>query len=175
MHNFSELVERSTVFAISNLKRVEAQVHEALQTSGATSLVKTLQMLSLHRAVNSVGMFSLFDAMVQATLGCADGFAKASEVLAAEGEEALAREFSAFILAINVLKHGRGRSYDALLSSPDPLPFRVLRPDEPAFFEGDVSEVTTLIEADDAFVLRCARVIGRVSEVINRRHPGCGL
>ena len=87
-------------------------------------------MLSLYRAINSVGMFSLFEGMVQARLACGDGFAEVRKILKDEGETALLDEFSAFTCAINVLKHGRGRSYEALLARTDPLPFSVLRPDE---------------------------------------------
>ena len=45
-------------------------------------------------------------------------------------------------------------------------------PDEAFFAEGDVSEVSTLIEVDDAFVLRCAEVIRDISDVIRRARPG---
>ena len=72
---------------------------------------------------------------------------------------------------INVLKHGRGRSYDALVVKADRLPFRVKRPGEAFFFEGDVSEVATLIEVDDAFVLGCADVIRRVAERVQKARP----
>ena len=37
--------------------------------------------------------------------------------------------------------------------------------------EGNVSEVSTLIEVNDAFVQCCADVIKDVSEVIQRVHP----
>ena len=75
-------------------------------------------------------------------------------------------EFADFQLAINVQKHGRGRSYDALILKADWLPFRVKRPGEGFFFGGDVSEVVTLIDVDDAFALGCAEVIRRVSESV---------
>jgi len=75
------------------------------------------------------------------------------------------------VLAINALKHGRGRSYDALLAEND-LPFLIKRPDENFFTEGDVSEVSILIQVDDQFVLGCAEVIQDVSSVIARVRPG---
>ena len=46
--------------------------------------------------------------------------------------------------------------------------FRIKRRDESFFFEGDVSEISTLIEVDDQFVLGCAEVIRNVSSVINK-------
>lgn len=44
-------------------------------------------------------------------------------------------------------------------------------PDEDYFDEGDVSEITTLIEVDDEFVLACARLIEEVSEEIRIARP----
>jgi hypothetical protein len=76
---------------------------------------------------------------------------------------------------MNVLKHGRGRSYDALLNQIDTLPFRIKKPDEGLFFEGDVGEISTLIEVDDRFVLGCVEVVRDVSMVITRRQPGVAL
>jgi hypothetical protein len=81
------------------------------------------------------------------------------EILEHEGETALKDSFVDLQLAINVLKHGRGRSYDALVAKSDRLPFRIKRPGEAFFFEGDVSEIATLIEVDDAFVLTESRII----------------
>jgi hypothetical protein len=73
---------------------------------------------------------------------------------------------------VNVLKHGRGRSYKDLVKKAGSLPFRVKLPGEAFFFEGDVAEVSTLVEVDDAFVKLCAEVIHDVSVAINsmRQH-----
>ena len=59
MHNFSELVDRCSIFTLGALKDVEERTIEALQTSGATSLVKTLQMIRLEKTILAVGIFSL--------------------------------------------------------------------------------------------------------------------
>ena len=53
--------------------------------------------------------------------------------------------------------------YDDLVAKANALPFRVKLPDEHFLNEGDVSEVQTLIDVDDAFVRRCAAVIREVS------------
>lgn len=70
--------------------------------------------------------------------------------------------------AINVLKHGRGRSYAMLVDKAQRPPFRVKLPSETFFIEGDVSEVLTLTEVRDAFVRRCGDVISNVSEVLRK-------
>ena len=170
MHSFADLVNRSTSFALSTLKQAEDEVIEALQTSGATRHVKNLQMIQLHRAVIAVGVFSLFESIFQDRLDCSDGFAAARECLERSGEVELGKRFSLFVYAINVLKHGRGRSYDALIAIDADLPFRIKRPDEDFFSEGDVSEVATLIEVDDRFVRECADLIAQVAGVIDKTH-----
>jgi hypothetical protein len=110
----------------------------------------------------------VFEAMLQDGLECTDGFREAEEILEREGETALKERFVDLQLAINVLKHGRGRSYNCLIAKADRLSFRIKRPGEPFFFEGDVSEIPALIEADDAFVLGCAAVIRQVSETVRK-------
>lgn len=44
-------------------------------------------------------------------------------------------------------------------------------PGEDYFDEGDVSEISTLIEVNDEFVLDCARLIEEVSEEITKERP----
>jgi hypothetical protein len=171
MHSFTELVDRCAAFTLKTLKEANERTIEALQTSGATSLVKTLQMIQLQKAILAVGMFSIFEANLQEGLGCTDGFGEANKILDGEGELDTKERFNDLFLAINVLKHGRGRSYDALVAKAKALPFRIKLPDESCFFEGDVSEVSTLVEVDDEFVQHCGDVISDVSGVIRRVRP----
>jgi hypothetical protein len=170
MHSFTELVDRSVRFTLNALKEEEDRITEALQTSAATHLVKTLQMIQLQKVITAVGMFSIFEAILQDEFGCENGFVEARKYL--EDGSDLGTRFSQFLSAINVLKHGRGRSYEVLLAERDRLPFRILTPEEDFFCEGDVSEVSTLIEVGDQFVLGCAQVIEDVSRVIANVHPG---
>jgi hypothetical protein len=171
MHRFTDLVDRSTAFTLAALREANERTTDALQTSAATSLVKTLQMIQLQKAILAVGMFSLFEAILQDILNCKDGFREANDILDRERQIVLKERFSDLQLAINVLKHGRGHSYDALVAKAGALPFRVRLPGESCFFEGDVSEISTLIEVDDRFVLSCAEVIEEVSEAIRKARP----
>lgn len=171
MHRFTDLVDRSTAFTLTALREANERTTDALQTSAATSLVKTLQMIQLQKAILAVGMFSIFEAILQDSLNCKDGFQEANDILDRERQIVLKERFSDLQLAINVLKHGRGRSYDALVAKAGALPFRVKLPGESCFFEGDVSEISTLIEVDDRFVLSCAEVIEEVSEAIRKARP----
>jgi hypothetical protein len=172
MHAFTELLGRGTSFILSTLNEATAKTIEALQTSAATSFVKNLQMVQVQKTIMAVGMFSLFESMLQDTLECRDGFAEAFKILDEDKAAALQELLSNFQMAINVLKHGRGRSYEALVAKSASLPFKIKQPKQEFFDEGDVSEIRTLIEVDDAFILGCAQVIEDVAAVIRRRRPG---
>jgi len=168
MHNFEELVSRSTYFALQSIEKLHVEVSKELNKSGSTAAVKNLQMIQLHKVIVATGMFSIFEASLQERLDSNNGFKKAKEMLLQAGESELYNRFEDYICAINVLKHGRGSSYNFLIKKFDSLPFRIKLPDENFFFEGDVSEVSTLIEVTDEFVLACAELIEQISAVIGR-------
>ena len=170
MHSFDDLADRCAAFTLESLREANDRIIEALQTSGATSLVKTLQMIQLQKVILAVGMFSIFEASLQDRLKCNDVFREVGAILDQQGEHELKERFSDLAVAINVLKHGKGRSYDALVGKAKTLRFRVKLPDEAFFFEGDVSEVSTLVQVDDEFVRQCGAVIGRVSEILRWAH-----
>jgi hypothetical protein len=172
MHSFTELVDRCATFTLKTLGEANAKTIEELQTSGATSLVKTLQMVQLQKVILAVGMFSIFEANLQVGLSCSNGFGEAKKILEDEGALDLKERFEYLFLAVNVLKHGHGRSYDALVAKAEVLPFRIKLPNESFFFEGNVSEIlTALVEVDDAFVQCCGKVISDVSKAISRVRP----
>lgn len=170
MHNFPQLIDWCAGFTLGALEEAQARTVDALQTSGSTTLIKTLQMVQLQKVVTAVGMFSIFDALLQDRLGCPDGFKEASNILKSLGAEQLETKFDNLRLAVNVLKHGQGRSYAELLEKKT-LPFRIKQPGEHFFDEGDVSEIATLIEVDDAFVMDCAVVIREVAAAIQGARP----
>lgn len=168
MHNYSELVYRSTLFSLQALDEVESKATKELEKSGSTNSVKALQMIQLQKSIIAIGMFSLFESILQDELACAHGFKEAKKILLEAGEKDLNDRFQLFFLAINVLKHGHGKSYDTLIAEPVELPFRIKKPGEDFFYEGDVSEVNTLIEVDNQFVGNCAEVIESVSKVLRK-------
>ena len=167
MHRFEDLIYRSTAFTLGALEDTNLKIIEELQTSGSTILVKNLQMIQLQKAIFAIGMFSMFDAILQDKLSCRNGFEGAKKILKEKQKTELHDRFDDFIYAINVLKHGQGRSYDTLLSKSELLPFRIKLRGENFFEEGDVSEINTLIEVDDNFVLDCANLIDKVSSKID--------
>ena len=166
MHKFEDLIYRSTSFTLGALEETNSKIIEELQTSESTILVKNLQMIQLQKAIFSIGMFSMFEAALQDQLSCGNGFEGAKNILKEKQNLKLHNRFDEFICAINVLKHGKGRSYDALLSKSEILPFKIKLQGENFFDEGDISEIDTLIEVDDSFVLNCADLIDKVSSEI---------
>ena len=123
-------------------------------------------MVQLQKTILTVGMFSMFEADLQDRLGCKNGFIRAKKILEDKGQIATKERFDDLYCAINVLKHGRGNSYDALVAKAENLPFRIKLPDESFFSEGDVSEVSTLIEVNAEFVQYCLNVIREVSDLV---------
>ncbi len=166
MHKFCDLIQLSTAYNIKTLESEEKNIIDEMQTSASTPLVKSIQLVQLQKIVISVGMFSMLDAILQEELNCKNGFRAAEEILEDKNLLELKEKFCDLELAINVLKHGKGRSYNTLVQKAKSLPFRVKLPGESFFFEGDVSEVSTLIYVDDAFVTLCAAVIHEVSNAI---------
>ena len=173
MHSYTELVFRSTEVMLGSLRESSDRLIGLLQESASTPLVKGLQAVQLQKAILAVGMFSIFEARLQDGLNCNDGFGfrEVGQVLERAGYAVLKGRLEDLALAINVLKHGRGRSYDALVAKANTLPFRIKRPGEAFFAEGDVAEIQTLIEVDDAFVRTCADVIYEVADAIRSVRP----
>ena len=168
MHLFDDLIYRSTVFTLNILKETSSKVIKETQTSESTVNVKNLQMIQLQKAIISVGMFSLFESMLQKGLSCRNGFEEAKKILIKAGNIDLKNHFEEFICAINVLKHGKGKSYNTLVEKSNSLSFRIKLIGENFFDEGDLSEISTLIEVNDKFVLDCAELIENVSKEIRK-------
>ena len=109
MHRFEELIYRSTSFTLEVLEETNSKIIDALQTSGSTILVKNLQMIQFQKVIFAIGMFSMFDAILQDNLSCENGFKEAKKRLLVNQNLKLHDRFDDFICAINVLKHGKGR------------------------------------------------------------------
>ncbi len=166
MHSFDNLIEGCTAFTLDALHEAQRRLDDEFSSSASTRLVVAARAVQLQKAISAVGMFSMFDAELQNTLASTNGFRSAETLLDAQGETELKKRFIDMQRAVNVLKHGRGSSYGKLLKNVDDLSFRVKLPSENFFLEGDVSEIETLIQVDDAFLRGCAEVIRQISEVI---------
>jgi hypothetical protein len=168
MDEFQKLVDRSTSYTLLQLDKIQEHLFAELEGSSSTVAVKNLQMIEIQKTIMAVGMFSIFEAKIQDYLGSNYGFKALRRLLEINHEDSLLVRFNWYALAVNVLKHGRGSSYDALLANVDQLPFRVKRPDEFFISEGDMSEIDTLVHVDNSFVLGCAEVIRDVCAFVQR-------
>lgn len=167
MHKFDNLLYRGTSFTLKTLN----ELIPSLQINGSTNDVMNLQMIQLQKSILAIGMFSLFESILQKGLSCEYGFKKTKEILNRIGKIELHDRFNDFICAINVLKHGQGNSYNILISKSESLPFKVRLPTQSFFNEGDVCEISTLIEVDDIFVLNCVELIELVLKEIRNEYP----
>ena len=125
-------------------------------------------MVALEKAILAIGMFSLAESTLQDRNTGKGGFDVVDDCLNTGDALELKERFADFKDAINVLKHGRGRSYDRLLARSERLSFRVKQRDESFFSEDDVSEITTLVEVNDDFVIGVATVIRDVLAYVAR-------
>jgi hypothetical protein len=161
---------------LTTLSEVYERTTTALQTSGATRLVKTLQMIQLQKAIMTIGMFSMFEAMLQDELKCRDGFKEAKIILKENNCSDLCEKFIDLELSINILKHGKGKSYSALIAkNGGTLKNYIKELNVENYEEGDVSEINTLIDVDDNFVNYCSEIILQVAEVIRKSNPVVNL
>ena len=171
MHGYVNLLDGVTNL-LSAWAEAERGALERLQTEARTLDVKTLQRVNLLKAITAIGMFSLAEAMLQDSETGQDGFKIAAQCLDRLGDAELKQRFADYRDAINVLKHGRGTSYDRLVKRGENLPFKIKRPDEAFFHEGDVSEGATLVKVDDEFVRGAAEVVRDVLTCVTNNKTG---
>lgn len=167
-----ELISRAVEFTLQHAQQAEDQIVERLQVEAGTPLVNALRTLTMQSAIVAVGCFSVFEALLQQKKGWANPFEALDRQLRSDNETDLAGRFRDYRDAINVLKHGAGRSYERLLARKATLPFIVKDRGERFFDEGDVSEGIRLIKADHAFVRQCAEIIQQVVHAL-RSDPVC--
>ena len=154
-------------FTLSHSRYVEQAAVEELRTSAATPPIIALRLVRLQRAVLALGMFSLFESMLQTRMGWDIPLDQLDAYLKKHGTAGFAQKFNDYKLAINVLKHGKGRSYDELLARSTGLDFTVKSDGEYFFDEGDVSEILSLlIDVDEKFVFTCASLIEDAATLI---------
>jgi hypothetical protein len=161
-----ELFTACMDFTLHHTHESDQQTFKELETSGATRLVNALRVFRLQRAVLAVGMFSMFEALLQSKLKWKDPLAQLDDHLRAHDNKELASAIDDYRLAVNALKHGEGRSHKELLARADKLEFKVRANGDHFYGEGDVTDVGILVDVDDTFARRCAELIEQASEAI---------
>ncbi len=164
-----QLLPACANFVLSNAAELEQHVLKELETSGATRHVMTLRMIRVQRAVLAIGMFSLFEALLRTKMNWTQPFDELHRYLNKHDKGHLASAFIDYRLAVNALKHGRGRSHTELLARGSSLDFKVRAAGDLFGEEGDISEVDVLVDADEQFVRRCAELIEEASNFIRSK------
>ncbi|MDO6801952.1 hypothetical protein Q4595_05790 [Wenyingzhuangia sp. 1_MG-2023] len=161
MHNFFELINLGIKNNLDYLNNVESEVLKELEYSAATILIKNLQSINLQKAIIITGAFSIFESRLQDSLNCNNGFKEVRTLLKAKNKTELKYKFELFYMAINVIKHGKGKSYDRLALEKE-LPFKLIHQSHQSFEEGNISEIHTLIKVDDKFIYDCLDLINKI-------------
>lgn len=114
-------------------RRFEESVSEILklmhENGGQTVFVNGLRMATVEIEVTVVGVFSLFEARMQPNFPRGSFFKQLRKHLIEAGQSELADQVHYYYLAVNVLKHGRGSSYEELRKVPN-LPFVLKQPED---------------------------------------------
>lgn len=163
-----EHITRAITFGLRHVEELEANVVTQLETGASTSLVNALRTATMYYSILCIGGLSVFEATLQQSLGWTDSFNALDAHLRANAMDDLAERFRDYKDAINVLKHGEGRSYERLLARKMQLTFTVKDRGRAFFEEGDVSEVIRLIDADAAFARQCVTIVEEVVKALGK-------
>lgn len=137
-----------------------------LGTGASTIDVNGLRTCSMAITIVAVGLMGTFEAMLQGHAGWTDTYRELGKVLRGGGRADLADRMIDYRLAVNVLKHGEGRSYEQLLARRGLLPFPIKGRGEAFFNEGDVSEVGGLVDTRGGFVDDCTELLNEIRSVL---------
>lgn len=172
MHSFSELILRSSAFLENTLGEVENITLQALETSGATIHIKNLQMISLQKTFFFIGVFSYYEALLQERLECQNGFEEAKRILKENEDNLLLEKFIELQLVVNILKHGKGRSYNQLINKKDRKINVIIKELESEYSEeGNVEEISSLIDVNNDFVENSINLINEFSSALQKYKP----
>lgn len=122
-----------------------SELHKLMdEQGGQTVFVNGLRLATVQIEISVVGIFSLFEARMQTKFPNGPFFKNLRAHLVDLGQAQLATDVWQYYLAVNVLKHGQGPSYNELCKTPG-LPFSIKLPEEAFFEEGDIAEPEGLI------------------------------
>ena len=155
-----DLLTSSCNLLLPLIEEHEDQAFKILEVSGATSAVNALRALRVQKTTLAIGMFSMYEAVLQDGFGFGKyAFDDLEKKLKSDGHIDIAKDFEKYRLAINVLKHGSVRSYDDLLKFLPDLEFNIQGDGSEIFEEGNVNVGQFLVHVDSTFVRRCAELI----------------
>ena len=132
----------------ANAQAAQDTIGEILRTAGGADVtgdqVEALRAATVALELEAIDIYTAFEARMQHHFKRGPFSRKLQALLIESGKADLADRIYQYYLAVNVLKHGKGDSYRALVKDPSPLV--VLRPAPDAA----LSEVETEAEAEGA-------------------------
>lgn len=153
------------------MQAVLDELFEALQTSGATRLLSGVDICHTQLATSSVGVFSIYESRLQSGFGWGNPFDEVMKRVNAAGHCHEAKQFDNYRLAINVLKHGTGKSHNKLLDRHDQLEFEVQKVFGDLNQEGDVCPPSDLVVVSVQFLERCCDLVEQTWKVVKFTAP----
>ncbi len=146
---------------VSSISKLMSGYH-----GGRTEYINALRVVIAEQEIFVIGTFSLFEARLQHKFPDGPFFKTLKSYLIKSGEVELAERLWHYYLAVNVLKHGVGSSYEALQKAEN-LPFNVKKPGEFFYEEGDIDEPEGLIDIRNKdFVSDLINVLSKVYVVL---------
>jgi hypothetical protein len=175
MRHDIDLISMAADYSVMGQEVANSLNLQGLEQDGQSSRIVIARMVTMQTTIIAIGTISVFESFLQQTVGWDPPFTTLDRHLRDHGLNDLAERFLDYRDAINVLKHGSGRSHDRLLRRRDRLNFGVRALDNPFHDEGDISEISTLVRADAPFVRNCGRLIAEVVDTIRRTVPSAPL
>lgn len=151
------IVTAGRAFA-ANIQETMDAIHLELQTSASTRLLVSQDVCQTQLGAATIGIVSLYESRLQTNLGWKEPLRDLQSNLAQLGEHILGDQIATIYLVVNALKHGTGRSHEALL--PQSVPgIKVRRPADTFYPEGDVCPNPDLVEVTPQFLESCCDLI----------------
>lgn len=161
--------ELATMIPLVTLPFVEVASQRFLKELsffGNTAPINGLVLWNLAYSAVAIGTWHMYEHFATESLGRQNPIKWIISKLQMEGKVELANELETCRLAINVLKHGRGPSYDRLRRQPN-LTKMHLRITEDEDWEGVVGANPVLLDFNEDFIFAMARSVKAAQEVIN--------
>jgi hypothetical protein len=147
-------------------KQTLASTFDALNTSGATRHLVTIDLCNTRLATTIIGIISLFESRLQSRYGWKEPWKELVTLLEAVGELRLAQELADLREAVNVLKHGAGRALKTLLVRSHTLPATIQAFHGELVEEGDCTPPHDLVLATSELLEHCCDVLEKAAAVI---------
>jgi len=155
----------------SQVKGSLDEISAALETSGATHLLSSIDICNAQVALSLVGLFSVFESRLRTAVGGDKPIDDLIKRLNSACHTADALAVDDYRLAVNVLKHGVGPSHKKLIKRAAALPFQVQEYAGGLASEGDVCPPSDLVIVSTEHLDQCCDLIERTWAFVQSEIP----